>query len=232
MQKYLYLLIDLFSLLFPLLFSFHPRANFSKKWKFLWPALLIPAIFFIAWDEWFTAMGVWGFNPRYISGIYFFNLPIEELLFFICIPYACVFTYEAIGHFFPNQVIPNNGQRITWILIAGLMLTGLLKYDQWYTVTTSLGMALFLLFLTFKVKPTYMGRFYLAWLFILIPFFLVNGVLTGTGLPEPVVWYDDSENLGIRMFTIPFEDTFYGMLLILMNVSIFEYLQKRSTVGT
>ncbi|HRI80642.1 MAG TPA: lycopene cyclase domain-containing protein, partial [Cyclobacteriaceae bacterium] len=130
------------------------------------------------------------------------------------------------------DVVPGNGERITWILIPGLLLTGLLKYNQWYTVTAFIGMALFLLFLVLKVKPQYLGRFYFAYFFILIPFFLVNGVLTGTGLPQPVVWYNDAENLGIRMFTIPFEDTFYGMLLILMNVSIFEYLQKRAAIRT
>jgi len=228
MQKYLYLFIDFLSLLFPLLFSFHPKANFSKKWKYLWPAILFPAIFFIAWDEWFVQMGIWGFNERYITGIYLLHLPLEEILFFISIPYACVFIYEAVGHFFPYEVVPNNGQRITWLLIPGLLLTGLVKYDLWYTVTTSLFMAAFLLFLSVLVKPAFMGRFYFAYFFILIPFFLLNGILTGTGLPEPVVWYNDHENLGIRLFTIPFEDTFYGMLLILMNVSIFEYLQKRA----
>ena len=113
--------------------------------------------------------------------------------------------------------------------MIGLLVIGLKNYNHWYTSVTFIGTALYLLFLITVVKPTYLGRFYFAYLFILIPFFIVNGILTGTGLPEPVVWYNNNENLGIRMLTIPFEDTFYGMLLILMNVSIFEYLQKRST---
>ena len=225
MEKYSYLLLDLASILFPLLFSFNSKINLSKKWKHLWPAIVIPALIFIAWDNWFTGMGVWGFNPRYITGLYIAHLPIEEVLFFICIPYACIFTYEAVNYYKKSDPLPDNGNRVTWILIVGLLAVGIKNYDRWYPSVTFLATAVFLIFLTLIVRPAYLGRFYFAYLFILIPFFIINGILTGTGLPEPVVWYNDAENLGIRMFTIPFEDTFYGMLLILMNVSIFEYLQ-------
>jgi lycopene cyclase domain-containing protein len=226
-EKYYYLGLDLASIFIPLIFSFNVKANFSHKWKFLWPAIAIPALLFVIWDFIFTRAGVWGFNPRYVSGIYAGPLPLEEILFFICIPYACVFTYEAVNHFQKIEPLPDGGRRISWVLIAGLLLVGLKNYDRLYTSVTFIAMAMLLGFLQLIVKPKYLGKFYFAYIFILIPFFIVNGVLTGTGLPEPVVWYNNRENLGIRIMTIPFEDVFYGMLLILMNVSIFEYLQQR-----
>ena len=170
-------------------------------------------------------MGVWGFNPRYITGIYIDHLPIEEVLFFICIPYACIFTYEAVNYYKKSESLPDGGNRLTWILIIGLLAVGIKNHDRWYPSVTFIATAAFLIFLILKVRPSWLGRFYFAYLIILIPFFIINGILTGTGIPEPVVWYNDTENLGIRVFTIPVEDTFYGMLLLLMNVSIFEYLQ-------
>jgi len=225
--KYLYLVIDLAALSLPFLFSFYPRANFSRKWKYLGPALLFPAVFFLLWDEWFTSMGVWGFNPSYITGLYLFKLPLEEVLFFFCIPYACVFTYEAVGLLIKRDYVKPYSDVITNALIVSLLVAGILNTHRWYTTVTFTLCALFLLFVRYKLKADYLSRFYVAYLFILLPFFIVNGILTGTGLESPVVWYNADENLGIRLGTIPLEDAFYGMLLILMNITLFEFLQAR-----
>jgi lycopene cyclase domain-containing protein len=231
--KYLYLFVDFLSLLFPLIFSFHPRNGFYQTWKFLWPAILVPAVIFIIWDLWFTQMGVWGFNQAYVTGIYFFNLPLEEILFFLCVPYACIFTYEAVGMLVPvariSSTLSSLSTLTTGLLVCLLIYLGILHVHQWYPSVTFFSLAAYLLLLRLIVNPGFLGKFYFSFLFILIPFFIVNGVLTGTGLNAPVVWYNDHENMGIRMGTIPVEDTFYGMLLILMNVSIFEWLQKRKS---
>lgn len=173
-------------------------------------------------------MGIWNFNERYLIGVFIFNLPLEEVLFFICIPYACAFTYDSVNVLVKKEIITKRVEEfITDFLIFGLLITGAIYIDRWYTSATFILLALFLIFIRRIWKPDFMGKFYFAFIFILIPFFIVNGVLTGTGIDEPIVRYNNDENLGIRMGTIPFEDTFYGMLLLLMNISIFQYLQNK-----
>ncbi len=226
LQPYTYLLINLCSIAIPLAYSFEPKVQFFRKWKYHIPAMLLTLLFFVIWDIIFTEWGVWGFNPIYLTGIYLFNLPLEEWLFFICIPYACVFTYEALKYFIKSDPFKNQAALISKVLIAALTLLGVVYFQKAYTATTFLTLAVFLAW-HLSLKVDYMGRFYLAYLVILIPFFIVNGLLTGSLIPQEVVWYNDGENLGIRMFTIPVEDTFYGLLLILMNVTLFEFFKRQ-----
>ncbi|RZV65666.1 MAG: lycopene cyclase domain-containing protein, partial [Flavobacteriaceae bacterium] len=68
---------------------------------------------------------------------------------------------------------------------------------------------------------------YVTFLVMLIPFFIVNGILTGSFIEDQVVWYSDSEIIGIRLFTIPIEDTVYAFTMILTNLVLVEYLQKK-----
>ncbi|MEM7548773.1 MAG: lycopene cyclase domain-containing protein [Bacteroidota bacterium] len=222
MEPYYYLLLDLFTISFPLVRSFEHRIQYARKWKALFPAILITGAFFVIWDVVFTARGVWGFNSRYLIGTDIINLPLEEWLFFIVVPFSCVFIYECVKYFKKPELWPKTGRRIGLALAIFLLVIGILNIGKAYTSFTFLALAAFLLMHVFVFKSQYLGTFFFSYSLILIPFLMINGILTGSFIEGEIVWYNDAENLGIRIFTIPIEDTFYGMLLILMNVSIYE----------
>ena len=224
MPVYLYVL--LLSLAYPLAQSFESRLKYATKWKALIPGLFITAAFFLVWDEIFTQRGVWGFNPDYLVGWYIGHMPIEEWMFFLIVPFASVFIYECVLYFLKRGLLDRSSRFISVFLAALLLLLCPLIYDKDYTFWAFLFMGTLLAIHAYLNKP-YMGDFYIAYLIHLIPFFLVNGVLTGSWLESPIVWYNDEENLGIRLFTIPVEDSIYGMLLLLMNISFYEYFKIR-----
>ncbi len=232
MEKYYYLLINIFTLSFPLLRSFEPRIHFFSRWKGIFLGIGITGAVFIIWDVTFTSMGIWGFNPRYISGINIINLPLEEWLFFITVPYACLFIYEALNYYIKKDVLFRVSKPITYILIIALLILGIIYIDNWYTGLTFILTACYLLFLIIIVKPTFLGRFYLGYLVSIIPFLLVNGILTGSFIPEEIVWYNNAENLSIRILTIPIEDSMYMLLLLVMNTSIYEFWKSKNNAKT
>ena len=102
------------------------------------------------------------------------------------------------------------------------MRSGVSFYDRWYTSLTFVTAGIGLLLHTLWIRQTYMGHFFTTFLFWLIPFFLVNGILTGSYLPQPIVWYNDAENLGIRLTTIPVEDSIYLLLMMLIITTVCE----------
>ncbi|MCT8340964.1 lycopene cyclase domain-containing protein [Flavobacteriaceae bacterium TK19130] len=226
-MEYLYLGLNLGSFLIPFLFSFHPRLQFHKKWRSFFPAVGIMMLVFIPWDIIFTSEGFWGFNEDYITGLHVLGLPIEEWLFFICIPYACIFTYYALQELLPRLMF---SERITSIicvsLFSVLIVTLWYYYDRWYTLVNFI-YGMLLLGWVHNYNRSLLQRFLPFFLIIQIPFFLVNGILTGTGLPEPVVWYNNTENLGIRMITIPIEDVIYNLGMLLTVLFFTEKLEKQ-----
>ena len=224
-MAYTYLLINLACIAIPLIASFYPRHAFVKEWKYFLPANLIVAIGFLIWDAIFTHMGVWGFNPSYLIGINVFNLPLEEVLFFIAIPYACVFTYFALRYLVKNNPLQRYQGVITITLAIIFLIIGISFWGRLYTSITALLAGLYLLIAFYNKRD--LAHAYLSYLLIIPFFFISNGILTGSFVESPVVWYNNNENLGIRMFTIPLEDSIYGFTLILMNIDLYEWLKTK-----
>lgn len=223
-MKYTYLFVDAGTIFVPLLFSFHRRIDFASRWKTFFPAAALVATLFLIWDDGFTRAGVWGFNPHYVVGLYIGRLPVEEFLFFICIPYACVFTYHAWDLFYSKPPHRRTAAMITLILGIVLLTAGAVNWHRRYTAATFLSLGALLIICRYFWRIAWLHRFYIVWLFLLLPLVVVDGILTGTGLQQPVVWYDPADILGVRILTIPIEDLFYGMELILLNLLVLSWI--------
>lgn len=228
MEHFYYLGLDLFSIAFPLAASFEPRIAYWRKWRGLFTGMLVMMFVFIIWDIIFTSNGVWGFSPRYTLGIDIAGLPLEEWLFFIAIPYSCVYLYEVMRYAFKKDVLGRIARPLSMLLIVVLAVVGIIHFDRIYTVVTFLCTAALLALHVFVLKSPYLGRFFMGYAISLVPFFLVNGILTGWLLPEPIVWYNNEENLGIRMNTIPVEDSVYLLFFLLLTITFHERALQRT----
>ncbi len=214
----LYLALEIVAIVVPLLFSYDRKLQFFLKLKSVMLSLLFVGSFYVVGDILFTKYGIWGFNPKYHSGILIFDLPLEEWMFFIVIPYASIFLHDTLIYLFPSQKLSDRYTKAaSLVLVLFLTICVLLNLDKAYT-SLYLCVAILAIVLCYLFSPTILSRFYLTFLIILIPFFLVNSVLTGSFIAEPVVWYNNAENLGIRILTVPVEDISYAFSLILFNL--------------
>ena len=218
--KYTYLTLLFLSITGPFLLSFDKKVAFYKTWKTLVLPIVVASFIYLVWDIIFTEIGVWKFNPAYLLGINIFNLPIEEYGFFIVVPYASAFIYACIKAYSPQintTAYPNASRFISIVLIAIAFSSIVYKPTHLYTIITFGLLILGILYLE-VTKREYLLRIYVSWAICLIPMSYVNGVLTG----KPVLIYNNLENLGIRVGTIPFEDFFYHLFYMIILITILE----------
>ncbi len=224
----IYFIVLVLSGLVPLLYTIY-KQDFIKNWSSFTISTIIIATVFLIWDGFFTALGIWGFNPDYILGFNLFLMPLEEFLFFIVIPFCSLFLHYAIFYALPNMRL---NKQLTIAVSCALILLSILlvvmNFDKAYTAVNFTFLALAIIVgLIMNIKA--LQQFYLSFLAILFPFILVNGILTGMATEHPVVWYDHIENLNIRLITIPIEDIGYAFSMLFGNLLIFESLKKRWT---
>ncbi len=229
MKPYTYLLINFLTIIICFIFSFDKRIKFNKHFPAFIKASVLTAIPFIAWDVWFNAHGVWWFNTAYTTGLILLGLPIEEWLFFFCIPFSCVFTYFCLDKFFNLDWADAFNTIIVFFSVIVCIVIGLLHNDKIYTFVTALVTTLTLIFLHFFARVQWIGKASLVFFILMLGFVPVNGVLTGIGLESPIVNYNSEHFLNIRVLTIPIEDAVYGYTQFLLNIYLFKFFQKSLT---
>lgn len=241
-SNFVYLQIDLIVISIPLVVGLHPKLKFWRKFPNFLKAFLVFGIVFLIWDVFKTQSGVWKFSEQFTLGIKIINLPLEEVFFFISIPLASLFIYHSIEVFSKMQIYKGIASRITLkpifreavgrktllkiflgIAIAAFILAGWVFRDLTYTAVVLWANAAIILLISFSNISIWKSKKF--WLFILasyLPFLIVNGVLTGL----PVVIYNNAENLGIRVGTIPIEDFFYSFAMLSSYFFVYVFGEK------
>ncbi|MCH4830386.1 MULTISPECIES: lycopene cyclase domain-containing protein [Flavobacterium] len=228
MEKYYYLILDITSFAIPFLFSFEKKwIHFIRFWKPYFLSIIVVGLFFIIWDIYFAYQEIWGFNNTYLMGIRFLKLPIEEWLFFLLIPYASNFIHYSMCYFFPYIKLTKKAtQNISVSLFIISVLLLFFNLEKKYTAS-SLGLFALIMFLQSIYQWCYACQFYISFVIIYIPFFLVNSALTGMFTSQAVVYYNNTENLNIQIGTMPLEDNFYCFTMLYSSILLFEYLREK-----
>lgn len=223
-QNLSYLLLLLVYLVIPVALSFQKKVRFVFRLKFILPAIIFSGAIFIMWDIRFTTMNIWSFNPDYLSGIQLLNLPIEEWLGFVLIPLSSIYIYEWLKVRYENFEKPNVFVIISLVL---LLLSGILAYTfrtRMFSFFTFFLLAIYLGYTVFRNRfKNYYTKFYLAVAIAIVPFVFVSAILNSF----PAIIYDSAHIMGVAFLGVPVERIGYLFLLLLINVTIYEYLSNR-----
>jgi lycopene cyclase domain-containing protein len=208
------------SIFFPLVLSFDKKVNYVSSWKYLAAVFLWVSPLYIWWDVYFTKWEVWEFNPQYISGGKLWGLPLEEISFFLIVPFACIFIFDCVKNYNLQKFLGRLGSIGMRMLMALGLIVSAIHWGGYYTSTAAIVLLLAWVALELKYSNATKEEIYLSLLISYIPFLLINGVLTGSSTAQPIVVYNDAQNLPWRLGSIPVDDAIYqaGMMLWMFMV--------------
>ncbi len=218
-----YLLVNLLSILFPVLLSFDRKVHFIRRWPAALLSILPAGTVFVIWDVIATRRGDWSFNPAHVGAFTLFGLPLEEIMFFMLIPFSCIFIYECVICYRREReiTVPRLAPIAAGVVFSLLAIPA---FGRDYTFLAALACALFFLSGGLFFPTLFRSsNFWISMGIIYVPFAIVNGVLTGI----PVVRYADHAITGVRVGTIPLEDFFYNLALIGADIALYRNLRQR-----
>jgi len=208
-----YVAITLAIIAGPFLLSFDRKVGFRRHWIQLGLSLVPVSAAYLVWDVLVTEQGHWSFNPAYAGTWRLFGLPLGEWLFFLVVPYACIFILEVVRAYFPKRMYSDIGRIRTYagLFLVLLLVCAYMFRDQPYTLLALLATSVWLAS-TLVTQPKLLGDSHSLWFFILsiIAFLVVNGILTSL----PIVLYNPGAIWGVRISNIPLEDLFYNISML------------------
>lgn len=219
------MLINLVIIAFPLAATLEPRISYYRKLPAVFVSMLVVGAIFVAWDYAATLRGDWAFNESYVFGAKIIGLPLEELLFFVTVPYSCLFIYESVLAFLKERRVPFSRGAYLGISLA-LMALAVSALDRAYTSAALFSASLALAILSIIGQGLLSSASFWRYMLLCFGMFLIfNYALTSL----PIVVYNPHAISGLRVLTIPVEDFLFNFSMLSMHLLVYE--RARSFFG-
>lgn len=223
-KNFITLILLLVVAFIPLLFGSRNRTRIFPKLKYFIPAIVFTGAVFIIWDNRFTQIGIWSYNPEYLSGKQILSLPWEIWLYYVVISWVSLFVYEWVKLNFSRFEMANVAVAVSLILLVVFGLIAFFSRQRIYTFFTFFLLAIYFGYTLFRNRfKRYFAQFYITFFILLIPFFILSAVLVAL----PVISYSPEYTLSFRILQVPVENLASFFLLLFINVTITEYLTER-----
>lgn len=219
-----YLFLQLIYLVIPVILSFKINLRFSFRLRYLLPAVIFSGAIFVMWNMRFDELGIWNYNSDYVTGIYLLNVPVEEWLSFLLIPVSGAYIFDWMKIRLEKFKKQNIFVTISLMLFLGMGILAYFFRRNMFSFFTFFLTAIYLGYTVFRnrFKKNY-AVFYATFGITLLPFLvvsIVSGIL-------PILSYSANHIMGIALFAIPIERLFYLFLMLLISITIYEYLAER-----
>ena len=219
-----YLVLNLCIIAVPVWYTPDKRTAYYRRLPALGLSIAVVSTCYLLWDILVTARGEWSFNSKYLTGVQILNIPIEEVLFFITVPYSCLFIYEVVLYATKSSKFRVPASVVITVILA-LIAASLAFHPQGYTAKALASCGFFLTIALLLDRPLIQSKQYWIWLAICyVPFMIINTVLTAL----PVVEYNSKAIWGLRFGTIPLEDFFYNYAMLSFYLLFYRMAKKHS----
>ncbi len=225
-MKHTFLLLTLGLLLLPLIFHVDKRIFKDGNFRAALGASLISAIVFSAMVIVLQLFQILDFNIDSTIGIVFKEIPLEQYLLNFSFSFTAISLYQYLNVKFPNNDLQKYSLALSNLLLGLCVAFLFFGYPKWYTLLTFATLLILLFLIEYVGKLRFMYRAYRAFVVLLIPFYLVYGVLFW----NETLLVAKNQLTGMYLAKIPVENHFIALSALLLSVYMFEFFKSKRTV--
>lgn len=181
----------------------------SRQWRRFSLVTILVSLPWIILDMWSHGRGWWQYSPEHTSLWRIIGLPIEEVLFFVVVPFACLALLSGIERSTSQRYLPHRVVITVCgvIVVAAAVMALLISRER--TIFDAI-----LAIIVIAVMASQWQRWTISdgiwWLVVIGLFLICNTILTSV----PIVTYNYNYGSMVRIGSIPVEDVFYNLSLL------------------